>query len=76
MKAIDQAAALLGYLVLTVFIYAMVFANQKPVLDFLGGSLHQNFKVLAAAAVALFSPVLAYVYGKVSGMTLKIINID
>jgi len=71
-----QAATLLGYLVLTVLCYVMVFGNQKPVLDFLGGPLHQNFKLLAAAVVALFSPVLAYVYGKVAGLTLKIINID
>ena len=71
-----QAAALLGYLVLTVFVYAMVFAYQKPVMDFLGGPLHQNFKLLAAAAVAAFSPVLAFVYGNVSGLTLKIINVD
>jgi cytidylate kinase len=71
-----QAAALLGYIVLTIFIYVGVFANQKPVMDFLGGSLHQNFKVLAAVAVAVFSPVLAFVYGNVSGLTLKIINVD
>jgi hypothetical protein len=71
-----QAASLLGYLVLTVFIYATVFANQQAVLDFLGGSLHQNYKVLAAVAVAVFSPLLAFVYGNVSGLTLKIINVD
>ena len=71
-----QAAALLGHLVLTVLIYAVVFSNQEPVLDFLGGPLHQNFKVLAAVAVAVFSPVLAFVYGNVSGLTLKIINVD
>lgn len=71
-----QAAALLGYLVLTIAIYAMVFSNQGPVLNFLGGPLHQNFKALAAVAVAVFSPVLAFVYGNVSGLTLKIINVD
>jgi hypothetical protein len=71
-----QAAALLGYLVLTVLIYAVVFSNQEPVLDFLGGPLHQNWKVLAAVAVAVFSPMLAFVYGNVSGLTLKIINVD
>jgi cytidylate kinase len=71
-----QAATLLGYLVFIVMIYVLVFTNQKPVLDFLGGPLHENFKIVAAVAVALFSPLIAYVYGTVSGLTLKIINVD
>jgi len=71
-----QAATLLGYLALTILIYLLVFTNQKPVLDFLGGPLHQDFKVVAAVAVALFSPLLAYVFGTVSGLALKIINVD
>jgi hypothetical protein len=57
-------------------IYALVFTNQKPVLDFLGGPVHQNFKVLAAVVVTLFSPLLAYAYGTVSGLALKFINVD
>ena len=71
-----QAATLLGYLVLIVMIYVLVFTNQKPVLDFLGGPLHENFKIAAAVAVAVFSPLIAYVYGTVSELTLKIINVD
>jgi cytidylate kinase len=71
-----QAAKLAGYLALIVVVYVLVFTNQKPVLDFLGGPLHQNFKIVAAVAVALFSPLIAYVYGTVSGLTLKIINVD
>jgi len=71
-----QAATLIGYLSLTILIYVLVFTNQKPVLDFMGGRLHQDFKVLAAVAVTLFSPLLAYVYGSVSGLALKIINVD
>jgi len=71
-----QAATLLGYLILIVLVYVLVFTNQKPVMDFLGGPLHENFKIVAAVAVALFSPLLAYVYGTVSGLTLKIINVD
>ena len=71
-----QAATLLGYLSLIILIYALVFTHQEQVLDFIGGSLHQNFKILAAVAVTLFSPVLAYVYGTVSGLALKIINVD
>jgi cytidylate kinase len=71
-----QAATLLGYLTLTILIYVLVFTNQQSVLDFLGGPLHQNFKVLSAVAVTLFSPLLAYVYGCVSGLALKIINVD
>jgi hypothetical protein len=71
-----QAATLLGCLTLTILIYVLVFANQKPILDFLGGPLHQDFKILAAVAVTLFSPVLAYVFGSLSGLALKIINVD
>jgi cytidylate kinase len=71
-----QAATLLGYLALILLIYALVFTNQKPVLDFLGGPVHQNFKVLAAVVVTLFSPLLAYAYGVVSGLALKLINVD
>jgi len=71
-----QAATLLGYLACIVLIYVLVFTNQKPVMDFLGGPLHENFKIVAAVAVTLFSPLLAYVYGTVSGLTLKIINVD
>jgi len=71
-----QAATLLGYLALILLIYALVFTNQKPVLDFLGGPVHQNFKVVAAVVVTLFSPLLAYAYGIVSGLALKFINVD
>ena len=71
-----QAATLLGYLALIILIYALVFTNQPSVMNFLGGPLHQNYKIVAAAAVALFSPLLAYVYGTVAGLTLKIINVD
>lgn len=71
-----QTATLLGYLALIVAIYALVFTNQKPIMDFLGGPLHQNFKIVAGVAVALFSPLIAYVYGNVTGLTLKIINVD
>jgi hypothetical protein len=71
-----QAATLLSYLALTVLMYVLVFTNQKQILDFLGGSLHQNFKILAAVAVTLFSPLLAYVFGTVSGLALKMINVD
>jgi cytidylate kinase len=71
-----QAATLVGYLALTILVYVLVFTNQKPILDFLGGPLHQDFKVSAAVAVTLFSPLLAYVFGSVSGLALKIINVD
>jgi len=50
-----QAATLIGYLSLTILIYVLVFYKSEPVLDFMGGRLHQDFKVLAAVAVTLFS---------------------
>ncbi|UCF91035.1 MAG: cytidylate kinase family protein [Desulfobacterales bacterium] len=71
-----QALTLAGFLALVILLYGLVFTHQKPVLDFLGGAIHQHFKWLAAAAVAVFSPLVAYIYGTVAGLALKIINVD
>ncbi len=71
-----QAVTLIGFLALVVAIYGLVFTNQRPFLDFLGGPVHQDYKVLAAVTVALASPLIAYLFGTVSGLALKIINVD
>jgi hypothetical protein len=71
-----QAVTLGGFLVLLVLIYGMVFTHQEPVINFLSGSLHQHFKWLASLVVVLFIPLIAYLYGTVAGLALKIINID
>jgi hypothetical protein len=71
-----QAFILAGFLVLLVLIYGGVFTHQEPIINFLSGSLHQHFKWLASVAVVLFIPLISYIYGTVTGLALKIINID
>jgi hypothetical protein len=57
-------------------IYMLVFTHQEQVLTFLTGPIHQKIKWLAPIAVVLFVPFIAFIYGMVSGLALKIINID
>lgn len=71
-----QAVTLIGFVGLLIVIYATIFANQDTVINLLSGSLHQHFKWLASLAVVLFIPLVAYIYGTVTGLALKLINID
>jgi hypothetical protein len=71
-----QAVKLISFALLTVVIYLLVFYNQLPILDFLEGDLHRKIKWLAPIVVALFVPGLAYIYGEVTGLLLKLIDID
>ena len=71
-----QAVALLGFLALIVVVYGLAFTNQEAVKSFLSGAFHQHYKWLTAVGVAVISPFIAYAYGKVTGLALKIINID
>jgi cytidylate kinase len=71
-----QAVTLVGFLALVVLIYGLVFSYQEQILSFLGGAIHQHWKWLASVAVAIFIPIIAYLYGTVTGLALKIINID
>ncbi|MFH1156047.1 MAG: cytidylate kinase family protein [Pseudomonadota bacterium] len=71
-----QAYKLAGFILATVLIYWGVFQLQEPILDILGGSLHAKYKWLGSIAVAVSVPVIAYVYSTVTGLVLKIIDID
>ncbi|WP_022664744.1 AAA family ATPase [Desulfospira joergensenii] len=71
-----QALKLLTFALASLLIYGLVFTFQKPILDILGGDLHAKFKWAAAIGVALFVPIVAYVYGTVTGLVLKLIDID
>jgi len=71
-----QALTLAGFLALLVLIYGSVFTHQGQLANFLSGSFHQHYKWVTSAAVALFTPAIAYLYGKVSELALKIVNID
>jgi len=71
-----QAVKLVSFALLAMVIYLLVFTNQQSILDFLAGDLHQKIKWLSPIAVALFVPSLAYLYGTVTGLVLKLIDID
>jgi len=72
----QQAVALVGFLSLIILIYWLVFTHEQELSNILSGSIHQHFKWLTSAMVVVFTPVIAYIYGKVAELTLKIINID
>ena len=71
-----QALTLISFLGLVVLIYLMIFTHQQVVMNFLSGPIHQHAKWIASIVVVLFIPFIAYIYGTVAGLALKIINVD
>jgi cytidylate kinase len=71
-----QAFQLLVCTLITICIFGMVFTNQKPILNIIGGDLHEQYKWVSAFGIAIFVPFIAFIYGSVSGLILKLINID
>jgi hypothetical protein len=71
-----QALKAVLYAAAVVCIYALVFHFQDPILNFLGGEIHAKWKWLASIFVVLFVPLVAYAYGTVAGLVLKLIDID
>ena len=71
-----QAVTLAGFGVILALIYILVFRNQEPVLTFLSGPIHQQMKWLAPIVVVLLVPTIAYLYGTMTDLILKLINID
>ncbi len=71
-----QGVVLAGFGVITALIYTLVLQNQDAVLTFLSGPIHQQMKWLAPLAVVLLVPTIAYLYGTVTDLILKLINID
>ncbi|MEE8432138.1 MAG: cytidylate kinase family protein [Candidatus Desulfatibia sp.] len=71
-----QAVKLLVFAILVACTYTLVFSFQRPILNFMGGEIHNNLKWLTSVVVFLFVPTLAYVYGTVTGLLLKLIGID
>lgn len=71
-----QALKAVLYLAAVVCLYVLVFHFQDPILNFLGGEIHAKWKWLASISVALFVPLVAYTYGTVTGLVLKLIDID
>jgi hypothetical protein len=71
-----QALKAVLYGAAVVCLYLLVFHFQEPILNFLGGEMHAKWKWLASILVVLFVPLVAYAYGTVAGLVLKLIDID
>jgi hypothetical protein len=71
-----QAINLVAYGLLVVLLYILVFTNQDQILNFLSGPIHEKAKWLAPIAILILIPVIAYLYGTVTGLALKLIDID
>jgi cytidylate kinase len=66
---------LIGFAALVTLIYLLVFTNQVGVLTFLMGTVWKA-KILAAVAVFLFVPLVAFLYGNVAKSFLKLIKME
>ena len=71
-----QAVKLVTCALAAACIYVWVFSSQDVILNFLGGPMHQNAKIISAICVALFVPLVAYLYGTVTGLLLQLVGID
>jgi cytidylate kinase len=66
---------LIGFAALVAVIYFLVFNYQEGVLSFLIGTSWKT-KAIAATAVFLFVPLVAFLYGNVAKSFLKLIKIE
>jgi cytidylate kinase len=57
-------------------IYALLFHYQVPLLDLLGGAVHQQNRWLAPVAVAIVAPLVAWLYGSVASLLLRLIRLE
>jgi cytidylate kinase len=70
-----QLAGMLGYLVVAALIYFLVLSHQGPVIGFLT-SHNLVGRVVAAAAVGLFVPLIAFSLGGFYRNVLKMVRIE
>ncbi len=71
-----QALTLVGFLALVVVAYGLVFTHQESLMNFLSGAIHQHYKWLSPVVVFVSIPIIAYIYGTVTDLALKLINVD
>lgn len=62
--------------ILVAVMFFVVFKYQEPILSFLSGGESWKSKSLTALAVFCFAPVVAYFYGSVTKMFLKLIRME
>jgi hypothetical protein len=70
-----QIAKAAVFLILTALIYFAVFTHQEEVLSFISRPEGPVWHVVATAGVALFIPVIAYLYGSATGFILRLLKI-
>jgi len=67
---IGIAASLLG----TAILFGLLFTHQEQVMDFLAGPAWKNWRILAVLGVATVVPLMAYLYGRATGLILKLLK--
>ena len=71
-----QIARVAAALVAVAVIYVLVFQNQGPLLDQLGGASHKARPWVAPLIVAVIAPIVAGLYGLVASALLKLIRLE
>jgi cytidylate kinase len=71
-----HAVKFVGHSTLVLIALYLVFTHQTEILDFLGGPLHARYGWLTAAAVVVFVPVFAFLYGSVTQLALRLLRIE
>jgi len=71
-----HAVKFVGHLSLVLLACFLIFRHQAEILDFLGGALHARFSWQTAAAVGVFVPVFAFLYGSVTALALRLLRIE
>jgi hypothetical protein len=65
----------LGYILLSVLMYFLVFTNQEVIIKFLSAS-ETEFKILAAVIIILFTPLAAFIVSGFSHNLLKFVKLE
>ncbi|MGE5344767.1 MAG: AAA family ATPase [Acidithiobacillales bacterium] len=71
-----QIAKVAAALLVVVVVYVLVFRNQGPLLDLLGGPSHKARPWVAPVLVALIAPLVAGLYGLVASTLLRLIRLE
>lgn len=74
-----DVAGLVGFLAFVAMIYCLIFTNQEAVLKFLLGQWWGEgirAKIVVAASVFLFVPIIAHCYGNVAKSFMKLIKME
>jgi len=71
-----HVAKFIGHLSLVVIALYLVLTHQTVILNVLGGPLHSQWSWQTAAAVAVFVPVFAFLYGSVTQLALRLLRIE